>query len=218
MPVLQRLDHHERDHQDREDADGQVHVEDPAPRQVLGEEATDERPDDRPESEHDREDHRDLRALLDRVHVGHDRLRDREDAAGAGALEPAEENELQHRARGAAQDRAEHEDHHPGEEDLLAPVHVGEAAPQRDRRDLREQVRGEHPGVVVEAVQVADDGRHRGGDDGAVERGEEHARDDGRQREPSPARADARRVRGGQAHDVELRSAGATSRANCSMR
>ena len=32
-----------------------------------------------------------------------------------------------------------------------------------------EQVRGEHPRVVVEAVQVADHRRHRGGDDGAVE-------------------------------------------------
>ena len=47
MSVLERLDHHDLDQDEGRDADGQVDVEDPPPRQVVGEEATDERPDDR---------------------------------------------------------------------------------------------------------------------------------------------------------------------------
>ena len=96
----------------------------------------------------------------------------------------------------AAEHGADEEDDHAEQEDPLAAVHVGEPAPERDRRDLGEQIGGEHPGVVVDAVQVADHRRHRGGDDRAVERGEEHARDRRHGREDDAALREPRRVRG----------------------
>ena len=40
---------------------------------------------------------------------------------------------------------------------------------------VAEQVRGDHPGQVVQPAEVADDRGQRGRDDGLVERGEQHA-------------------------------------------
>ncbi len=61
----------------------------------------------------------------------------------------------------------------------LAAVEVAELAPQ-GRRDRRgEQVRRHHPREVVEAVQVAGDGRQRRRHDGLVERREEHPHHEG---------------------------------------
>ena len=140
VAMLERLDHEDLDEDGRDDPDGDVDVEDPAPRQVVGEEPAKERSDDRREREHRRIERRDLGPLLHREEVGGDRLRHRDQAAGTEALQAPERDELRHRLRVAGEHRADEEDEHPGEEDALAPEHVGEASPQRDRRDLEEQV------------------------------------------------------------------------------
>ena len=102
-----------------------------------------------------------IRALLHGVQVCADRLGDGEDATRPQTLHGAEQHELGHRLGHTAEGRPEEKDDHPGEEDLLPTEHVGETTPQRDRRDLGEQEPGEHPRVGVDAVQVADDRRHR---------------------------------------------------------
>ena len=61
----------------------------------------------------------------------------------------------------------------------LAPVQVAELALDRGRAGGREQVGRHHPREVVEPAQVADDGGQRGGDDGLVERGQQHAEHEG---------------------------------------
>ena len=162
-------DHH------RDCADRHVDVEDPAPGEVVDEEASDQRAGD----EGDREDGADqahvAAPLTRRDDVGDDRLSADHEAAGADPLEPAEADQLSHRLGEAREHRGGQEDQDRDEEDGLAPVHVAELAVDR-RRDRRgEQVRGHDPGEVVEPAEVADDGRERGRDDALVERGQEHA-------------------------------------------
>ena len=106
VPELERFDHHHLDEHERGDADREVHVEHPAPRELLGEEATDERADDRRDREHAGHHRGDPWSLLERVEVGDDRLRDGEQTAGADALHGAEQHQLQHRAGEAAEARS----------------------------------------------------------------------------------------------------------------
>ena len=162
-------DHH------RDDADGHVHVEDPAPREVVDEEAAEQRSGHR----RDREDGADqahvAAALARRDDVRDDRLRADHEAAGPDPLQRAEADQLGHRLREPGEHRAGEEDQDRHEEDGLAPVHVAELAVDRGRERRGEQVRGDDPGEVVEPAEVADDVRQRDGDDRLVERGQEHA-------------------------------------------
>jgi hypothetical protein len=96
-------------------------------------------------------------------------------AAGAEALEAAEQHELGHRLRGARQRGARQEDHDRDLEELLAPVHVAELSVERRRGRGGQQVARDHPGEVVHAAQVADDRGQSGGHDRLVERGQQHA-------------------------------------------
>ena len=61
------------------------------------------------------------------------------------------------------------------QEERLAAVDVGQLAVQRGRDRRGDEERGGRPGLQREAVEVVGDGPDRGGDDGLVERGEEHA-------------------------------------------
>ena len=80
--------------------------------------------------------------------------------ASAQATEPSDENA----------DRGEH--HH-------APaMDIGELAVERRHRRAGEQIGGHHPGQVVDIAEMPADGRQRGGDDGLVERAEEHRQHD----------------------------------------
>ena len=105
---------------DRERADGQVDVEDPAPGEVVDEEAAEQRAGDR----RDREDGADqahvAAALARRDDVGDDRLRADHESAGADSLQRPEADQLPHRLREAGEHRAGEEDQDRGEEDRLA--------------------------------------------------------------------------------------------------
>ena len=160
---------------DRERADRHVHVEDPAPGEAVDEEAAEQRPRDRGDSEHGADQAHVAAALPRRDDVGDDRLRADHQPAGADPLQRAEADQLAHRLREPGEHRAGEEDQDRRQEDRLAPDHVAELAVER-RRDRRgEQVRGHDPREVVEAAEVADDRRQRGRDDRLVERGQEHA-------------------------------------------
>ena len=89
----------------------------------------------------------------------------------------------------AAQRRAHQEDDDGRLEDALPPVEVAELAVERDDGGLGQEVRGHHPGQMGEPAELGDDGRERGGDDGAVERGEEENHDEaGEDRAAVPGR------------------------------
>ena len=72
----------------------------------------------------------------------------------------------------AAERRAEQEDDDREQEQVLPAVDVAELAVQRHGHRQREHVGGEHPRVLRDAAEVADDPRQRGRDDRLVERGE----------------------------------------------
>jgi hypothetical protein len=71
-----------------------------------------------------------------------------------------------------------HEAGHAGEDERLAAEEVAEFAGDRDGDGRGEQVSGGDPGVTVEAVELGDDPRHRGADDGLVESGEKQREHD----------------------------------------
>ena len=78
-------------------ADRQVDEEDPVPADVVGQEATQRGADERaPSAEDGAEQALVLAALGGREEVADDRQRDREDGAGAEALDAAEGDELPH--------------------------------------------------------------------------------------------------------------------------
>jgi hypothetical protein len=172
--------------QHRERADGHVHVEDPAPREVVDEKATEQRAGDRRDGEHRTDQPHVPAPLARRDDVRDDRLRADHEAAGADALQRAEADQLAHRLREAGEHGAGEEDQDRGEEHGLAPVHVAELPVERRRDGRGEQVRGHDPGEVVEPSEVADDRGQRRRDDRLVERGQEHTehqrREDGAQR------------------------------------
>src|SRR5205814_7866858 len=82
--------------EDREDADGDVHVEDPAPAEVVGEIPADRRSDHRGDAEDAPEDALELRAFRGRVQVTDRREDAREEDSAEDSLNAAEGDELRH--------------------------------------------------------------------------------------------------------------------------
>ena len=174
----------------------QVDVEDPAPRQVGHAQPADQRPDDRGHGEHGPEEPHVAAAVARRDDVADDGLRADHQPATAQSLHGAEGDELRHGVAEARQRRTDDEDHDRGLEEDLPPVLVAELAPQRRRHRRRQQVGGDHPGEVRPPVQVADDGRQRGRDDGLVERRQQHPQQERAEDQPEPATGDLARPRG----------------------
>ncbi len=176
------------DHEEGDDADGKVDVEDPAPAEVFGEEPAEERSQDARRAEHRPEQALVLAAFAGRHEIADDRHGQHHQAAAAQSLDRAEADELGHVLRDAAQRGADQEDDDRGLEQLLAAVLVAELAPQGRGRGRGEHVRRDDPGQVLHAAEFADDRRQGGRDDGLVERGEQHAeeqRSDGYENGPS---------------------------------
>ena len=162
------------DDQDGERADRHVDVEDPAPREVVDEEAAEQRPGDRCDSEDGADQAHVAPSLPRRDDVGDDRLRPDHQSSGADPLQCAEADQLAHRLREPGQHRSGEEDQDRREEERLAADHVAELAVHRSRDRRGEQVGGHHPREVVEPAQVANDRRERGRNDRLIERGQEH--------------------------------------------
>ena len=89
----------DRDHAERDDPHRQVDVEDPAPAQVVDEEAAEQRADDRRDPEHRAEVALVLAALARRDDVADDGQRDHDQPAGAEALHGAKADQLPHALR-----------------------------------------------------------------------------------------------------------------------
>ena len=176
--VLTTLEGHVQhgvDHDQRHDAQRHVDVEDPAPGQVLGEEATEQRSGDAGQAPDAGEVARVAATFARRDDVADDRERQRHQAAGAESLQGPGRDQLPHRLRHPGEHRAGDEHHDREDVDGATSVEVGDLAVQRGRRRRREQVGRDHPGELVEPAQLSDDRRQGGRDDGLVEGSEQHA-------------------------------------------
>ncbi len=147
-----------------------VHEEDPAPGDVVGEDPAQRRPDERRDAPDAGDVALHLGPLGHRVDVADDRHPDRLDRAGAKPLDQPERDQSRHAPREPTQYRADHEQPDAEQHDRLAAAQVGELAVDRDRDCLRKQVDREQPRELGEATEIVDDGRYGGGQDGRVDR------------------------------------------------
>ena len=155
-----------------------VDEEDPVPADVIGQEAAQRRPDQRADSEDSSEEALVLAPLGRREEIADHGQRDREDGAGAEPLEAARGDQLPHLLGQAGEGRADQEDADADHDHRAAPEQVGELAVDRTADGRGQQVDGHHPGVEVVPVQVGDDARQRGADDGLIEGRQEHGEQD----------------------------------------
>ena len=151
-----------------------VEIEHPAPGERIGDVAADKRAGDRRDAPDAAEERLRAGALRQRVELADDRHAQRDDRAGAEALNRPRGDQHDHRGRGARQHRPNEEDDDPSRY-MRRAVEIGEPPPDRHGRRRRQQVGGEHPAVVRESAERGDHGGHRGADDGRFERAEAHA-------------------------------------------
>ena len=182
--------------------DGDVHVEDPVPGQLVHEEAADERPDDAGDGE-DRAEH----ALVAPPLPGRDHVTDRghgphDEPPGPEPLDGPEQDQLHHVPAEPGQHRTDQEDHDGGLEEELPPVLVAELPPQRRRRRRSQQIGGDHPRQVGQPVQVPGDGRQRRGHDRLIERGQQQAQQQPHHDQPDLRLGQVRRCSGGPGSDL----------------
>ena len=169
------------------DPERQVDEEDPVPADRVGQEAAQRRTDDRREREDPTEQPLVLAPLARAEEVADDGERDREDRAGAEALDAAEQDELPHLLAQAAQQRAGEEEADADHHHRPPPEQVGELAVDRPGHRGGQQVDGDHPHVELVALEVGHDARQGRADDRLVERGQEHREED-RAEDLHPAR------------------------------
>ncbi len=136
---------------------------------VVGEQAADGRPHGEGEPEHGAEEGREAPAPPGRGDGRGDRLGAHDQAAGAHALEGAEDDEFVHRA-GPASQRGTGDEHQEGEQkQALAAHEVAEPAVDRQHERRGQQVGGHDPGQPVPTVQFRRHGRQRAGGDGLAQ-------------------------------------------------
>ena len=162
-----------RDHGQRDQAEREVDVEDPPPGEVVDEETAQQRACDDRDPEDGAEEPLVAAAVARRDEIADDGHREHEQPAAAEALHGAEGDQLRHGLRQTAQRRAGEEDHECDLQQPLASVEIAELPVQRPDDRRGQQVGRHHPREVLEAAEVADDGRQRRRDDRLVERGDQ---------------------------------------------
>jgi hypothetical protein len=175
------------DHDERNQPDRHVDVEDPAPGQVIDEHPAEQRAHNARHAEDGTEQAHVAAALAGRDDVADDRLGADHQTTAAEALDRAERDELDHGVAEPGQNRAGEEDHDRGLEDRLAPEQVAELAVERGRGGRGDEVGRDDPGQVVQAAEVADDRGEGGRDDRLVERRQEHPQHEGAEDRPQGA-------------------------------
>ena len=175
------------DERHRHDAEGQVHEEDPAPGQVVGQETAHRRADHRGHAPHAREIALQARPTLEPEELADDRVAEGQQRARAEPLHHAKDDQLRHGLRRARECRAGEERGEPDEIDRTPSVEVREPAPERHGDRLGQQIAGEDPRVDVEATQARHDRRHRQRDDRGLDRRQEDGQHDRDQHAPPRA-------------------------------
>ncbi len=170
-------------------AEGHVDVEAPAPGEVVREVAAEQGPGHGGEAEGGADQAHVPAALPGWHDVGDDRLHADHEAARADALQGAERDELVHGLCPARERGAGDEDDDGELEDALAAEEVAELAVDGQSDRGRQKVGGDRPGHPVQAVQLTDDLRERGGDDHLLQGGQEQGEQEREQDQPHPPRA-----------------------------
>ena len=148
-----------------DDPERQVDEEDPVPAERVGQEAAQRRTDDRREREDPSEQPLVPATLARAEEVADDCERDREDRAGAEALDATEQDELPHLLRQAAEQRSDEEEADADHHDRPPAEQVGELAVDRPGDRRGEQVDRHHPDVQRIAIEIGHDARQRCSDD-----------------------------------------------------
>ena len=185
--VLRLGDQQQAGH-DRDNADGDVHEEDPVPAQVLGQQAADERADREGERSSARPDADRCTALARRERRGDDRKRRRIHQRCPRALDDARGDQHFARAGEPAPERREREDDDPENEDQPPAVGVRELAADQHQGGERERIAGHDPLECRKVgLEVTLDRGQGDVHDGVVEHDHEKPERDGPQRPPLPA-------------------------------
>jgi hypothetical protein len=171
-------------HQRGDEAERQIDPEDRGPAGLIDQERAHHRPEQGRAAEGAGYIDLHARAVGTAIDVADQRHGDRHDGAGAETLQDAKEDQPDHAAGEAAQQRAEEEEGDAEIQDALAAVEIGEAPIERHRHRLGQEISGKNPAEEVEAAERADNARHRRGDDGALDRRHE---DGGERRRENPA-------------------------------
>ncbi len=183
--------------QQRDDAEGDVDVEDPRPREHVGDVAAEGGPERGADHDADAEDRHRGAVLAGREHFVEHRLRGREQRAAAQALDDAPGHQLGERVGVAAEERGDGEQRDRAGEVAAAPEERGQPAGDRQHDDVGDDVAGRDPGDLVErGAQVP----HHVGDRHVDDAGVDQLHDRGqRYRDRDDVAVRVRIGRGGQA-------------------
>src|SRR5262245_16138499 len=159
-------------HEQGEQARGQVDVEYPAPRQVIDEKATKQRADDGGKTERGSE-----KSLVSPAFARGNEVPDHSNGSddqptAADPLQRPKQNELDYILGQPAQSEAQQEQYDRCLQDDFAAMGISELSVERTGDGAGQQVGSHDPGQMGEAPELADDGRQGGGHDGLVERRE----------------------------------------------
>ena len=165
---------------EREDADGDVEEEEPAPAGVVDDPAADGGAEGGREDDGHAVDGEGHAAFLGREGVGEDGLFAGLEASAGCALEDAEEDEHGEGGGESAEQRGEGEEGDAAHVEALAADAVGDPAADGQDDGVGDEVAGEDPGGFADAgAEGAGDVRHGDVDDGGVERLHESGEGDG---------------------------------------
>jgi hypothetical protein len=156
---------------EREDSDGDVEEEDPAPGIVVDDPAADGGAENRRGDDGDSVDGESHGALLRREGVGEDGLLAGLEASTGCTLEDAEEDEHRQAEGKAAEQGGEGEEEDAGHVEALATDAIGDPAGDGQDHGIGDEVAGEDPGGFLETgPQGAADVRHGDVGNGGIER------------------------------------------------
>ncbi len=138
-------------HEESHHADGQVHVEDPAPGPVVADPAAQRGAEDGGHHDAHAPDGHGEAALAEREDLPHGGLRHGDDGAAPQALDHSHDDEKFQIGREAREERGRGE-HGRAEEEEAAPAQeAGEPRGGGDRDGIRGEIGGEHPGRLLHA-------------------------------------------------------------------
>ena len=142
---------------------------------MVGEVATEQRPDDRGDAEDGAEGTLVAAAVAQWDHLADQRGGRDHQRATADSLQGTRCDQHFHRRGDAAQDGADEEKQHRRGKDDLATEQITELADDRGGDRRGEQVTGHDPRLVPGTAQIGDDRGQRRRDNGLIQRREQHA-------------------------------------------
>ena len=152
---IRRILHHPEHQKQRQQTDGKIDVEDPAPGVIVGQPSAQRRANRGRHDGGDSVEREGQPALLGREGVRQNGLRHRLKPAAAGALNHAEQNQHRQAGSDAAEQRGDGEQEDAQQEEPLAAKCRRQPSADRKHDRVRHQIGRQHPGAfVVAGAQV----------------------------------------------------------------